>query len=178
MVRDRPRTMGLPTVADWKNDHLAESEGSKAKSTIALQFSILSIPTIWILALASSANYITRYAINSWGPLYLQEARGFDEIMSGTMLMISTLAGIAGSILYGLISDKFFKSRRPPANLLFFDHRDSSASHLIFFGPTNIPTLILGMVLFGLGLTGLVASLGGLLRSTSARSASLARRWA
>ncbi len=161
MVRDRPRTMGLPTIADWKNDHLAESEASKAKSTLQLQFSILAIPTIWILALASLANYVTRYAINSWGPLYLQEARGFDEIMSGTMLMISTLAGIAGSLLYGVVSDTFFNARRPPANLLF-SISEIIGLGLLFFGPTNVPTLILGMVLFGLGLTGLVASLGGL----------------
>src|SRR5688572_5652291 len=59
MVRDRPRTMGLPTVADWKNDHLAESDASKAKSTVALQFSILKNPAIWILALSSAANYVT-----------------------------------------------------------------------------------------------------------------------
>ena len=161
MVRDRPRTLGLPTIAEWKNDHLAESEGSKSKSTLQLQFSILSIPTIWILALASLANYVTRYAINSWGPLYLQEARGFDEIMSGTMLMVSTLAGIAGSILYGVISDTLFNARRPPANLLF-SVIEIIGLVIIFFGPTNIPTLIVGMVLFGLGLTGLVASLGGL----------------
>ena len=161
MVRDRPRTLGLPTIADWRNDHLAESEGSKAKSTLQLQFSILAIPTIWVLALASLANYITRYAINSWGPLYLQEARGFDEIMSGTMLMISTLAGIAGSLLYGFISDTFFKARRPPANLLF-SVIEIIGLVIIFFGPTDVPTLIVGMVLFGLGLTGLVASLGGL----------------
>lgn len=161
LVRDRPSALGLPTIADWKNDHLAESEKSKSKSTLQLQFSILSIPTIWVLALASLSNYITRYAINSWGPLYLQEARGFDEIMSGTMLMISTLAGIAGSLLYGVISDKFFNARRPPANLLF-SIVEIIGLALIFFGPTNLPTLILGMVLFGLGLTGLVASLGGL----------------
>jgi MFS transporter, OPA family, sugar phosphate sensor protein UhpC len=161
LVRDRPRTLGLPTVADWKNDHLAESEGSKAKNTLQLQFSILAIPTIWILALASLANYVTRYAINSWGPLYLQEARGFDEIASGTMLMISTLAGIAGSLLYGVISDKFFNARRPPANLLF-SVVEIIGLGLIFFGPTDIVTLTIGMVLFGLGLTGLVASLGGL----------------
>jgi OPA family sugar phosphate sensor protein UhpC-like MFS transporter len=161
MVRDRPRTLGLPTIADWKNDHLAESEASKAKSTLKLQFSILAIPTIWILALASLANYVTRYAINSWGPLYLQEARGFDEVASGTMLMISTLAGIAGSLLYGVISDKFFNARRPPANLLF-SIIEIIGLGLIFFGPTDIVTLTIGMVLFGLGLTGLVASLGGL----------------
>lgn len=161
LVRDRPRTMGLPTVADWKNDHLPESEASKSKSTLALQFSILKIPAIWILALSSAANYVTRYAINSWGPLYLQEARGMDELASGTMLMISTLAGVAGSILYGIISDKFFDARRPPANLLFFVI-EFIGLMLIFFGPTDMITLTIGMLLFGLGLTGLVASLGGL----------------
>jgi MFS transporter, OPA family, sugar phosphate sensor protein UhpC len=161
LVRDRPRTMGLPTVADWKNDHLPESEESKGKSTLALQFSILRIPAIWILALSSAANYVTRYAINSWGPLYLQEARGMNEQASGIMLLVSTLAGIAGSILYGLISDKFFKAQRPPANLLFFVI-EFIGLMLIFFGPTDMITLTIGMLLFGLGLTGLVASLGGL----------------
>ncbi len=161
MVRDRPRTMGLPTVADWKNDHLAESADSQSKGTVALQFSILKNPAIWILALSSAANYVTRYAINSWGPLYLQEARGMDEIASGTMLMISTLAGIAGSILYGIISDTFFKARRPPANLLF-GIIEIIGLLIIFYGPTDMITLTIGMILFGLGLTGLVASLGGL----------------
>jgi OPA family sugar phosphate sensor protein UhpC-like MFS transporter len=91
----------------------------------------------------------------------MQEARGFDEVASGTMLMISTLAGVAGSLLYGVISDKFFNARRPPANLLF-SIVEIIGLGLIFFGPTDIVTLTIGMVLFGLGLTGLVASLGGL----------------
>lgn len=161
LMRDRPRTMGLPAVADWKSDHLAESEANKVRSTIALQFSILRYPTIWILGLSSAANYVTRYAINSWGPLYLQEARGFDEVASGAMLMISTLAGIAGSVGYGLISDKLFGARRPPANLLFA-LCEIAGLLLIFFGPSDTVTLTIGMVLFGLGLAGLVASLGGL----------------
>lgn len=161
LMRDRPRTMGLPAVADWKNDHLPESEENKAKSTLALQFSILRYPSIWILGLSSAANYIARYAINSWGPLYLQEARGFDEVASGTLLMISTLAGVAGSVAYGFISDKFFAARRPPVNLLFAIC-EIVGMVLIFFGPTDTATLVLGMVLYGLGLAGLVASLGGL----------------
>ena len=161
LMSDRPRALGLPAVADWKNDHLPESEASKAKSTVALQFSILRFPSIWILGLSSAANYVARYAINSWGPLYLQEARGFDEVASGTMLMISTLAGIVGSVAYGWISDKWFATRRPPANLIFA-LCDIAGLLLIFFGPANMPTLVAGMVLFGLGMAGLVASLGGL----------------
>lgn len=161
LMRDRPRTMGLPTVADWKDDHLAESEKSKSKSTLALQFSILAIPTIWVLAMASLANYITRYAINSWGPLYLQKAHGYDEITSGTLLMLSTLAGVAGAVLYGFISDKFFNAKRPPANLLF-SIVEIIGLLIIFFAPPSLPMMIFGMMLFGLGLTGLVTSLGGL----------------
>lgn len=161
LMRDRPRTMGLPAVADWKNDHLLESEANKARSRIAVQFSILRYPSIWILGLSSAANYVARYAINSWGPLYLQEARGFDEIASGTMLMISTLAGVIGSVAYGFISDKFFTAQRPPVNLLFAVC-EIIGLLLIFYGPANMPTLVVGMILFGLGLAGLVASLGGL----------------
>jgi OPA family sugar phosphate sensor protein UhpC-like MFS transporter len=161
LMRDRPRTMGLPAVADWKNDHLPESEANKAKTTIALQFSILRYPSIWILGLSSAANYVARYAINSWGPLYLQEARGFDEVASGTMLMISTLAGVVGSVAYGFISDKLFAASRPPVNLLFAVC-EIVGLLLIFYGPANMPTLVAGMILFGLGLAGLVASLGGL----------------
>ena len=161
LVRDRPRTMGLPSIAAWKDDHLPESADTKKKTTLAVQVAILRYPAVWILGLSSAANYVTRYAINSWGPLYLQEARGMGEVAAGTMLMISTLAGVAGSILYGFISDKLFGARRPPANLLFA-LVEILGLLLIFYGPANVPTLVVGMVLFGLGLTGLVASLGGL----------------
>ncbi len=117
-IQDRPRTLGLPTVADWRNDHYAQASAHQ-QSTFAAQLSIVKIAPIWILALASSTIYITRYAINSWGVLYLQEARGYSPTMAGTLLMISTIAGMVGAISYGFISDKLFHARRPPANLLF-----------------------------------------------------------
>src|SRR3546814_8028287 len=60
-----------------------------------------------------------RYAINSWGVLYLQEARGFSLPEAGFLLMLSTLAGMAGAIAFGFVSDKMFDARRPPVNLIF-----------------------------------------------------------
>ena len=81
--------------------------------------------------------------------------------MAGTLLMISTLAGIAGAVAFGFTSDKLFNARRPPANLLFAI-LELIGLVIIFFGPTNTPMLIVGMLLFGMGLTGLVTSLGGL----------------
>lgn len=159
-VQDRPRTLGLPTVADWRNDHYQPST-TQHLSTFAAQLSILKIPAIWVLALSSAMIYVTRYAINSWGVLYLQEARGYSLPAAGTMLMISTLAGIVGAVSYGFISDALFRARRPPANLIFA-LLELCGLFLIFFGPANTYVLTLGMVLFGVGLTGLVTALGGL----------------
>lgn len=159
-LQDRPRTLGLPTVADWRNDYYTSSS-TQNLSTFGAQLAILKIPAIWLLALASAAIYVTRYAINSWGVLYLQEARGYSLPMAGTLLMISTLAGMVGAISYGFTSDKLFGARRPPANLLFAIFELSGLA-LIFFGPDNTAVLTLGMVLFGLGLTALVTALGGL----------------
>jgi MFS transporter, OPA family, sugar phosphate sensor protein UhpC len=159
-VQDRPRTLGLPAVADWRNDHYAPSS-TQHLSTFATQLSILKIPEIWVLALSSATIYVTRYAINSWGVLYLQEARGYSLPMAGTLLMISTLAGMVGAVTYGFISDKAFNARRPPANLLFA-LAEITGLVLIFFGPANTAVLTIGMVLFGVGLTGLVTALGGL----------------
>ena len=160
LVQDRPRTLGLPTVAEWRNDHYT-APAMQSKSVFATQLSILKIPAIWVLALSSATLYVTRYAINSWGVLYLQEARGYSLPMAGTLLMISTIAGMAGAVAYGFISDTVFKARRPPANLLFAV-LELSGLLLIFFGPANTTVLIAGLLLFGMGLTGLVTSLGGL----------------
>jgi OPA family sugar phosphate sensor protein UhpC-like MFS transporter len=161
LVQDRPQTLGLPPVNEWKNDHYREQPKDSAKTTVGLQFSILKIPAIWVLALASATTYVTRYAINSWGVLYLQEARGYSLPMAGTLLMISTIAGVFGAVAFGFTSDKVFNARRPPANLLFA-LLELIGLVIIFFGPTNTPMLIVGMLLFGMGLTGLVTSLGGL----------------
>jgi len=125
------------------------------------QMSIVAMPAIWILALANATNYVVRYAINSWGILYLQEARGFSLVEAGSFLMANTLAGIAGCILFGFISDKWFAARRPPANLMFA-LIEILALLLVFYGPQTKGMLLFAFVLYGIGLNGLVTSLGGL----------------
>lgn len=161
LLQDRPRTLGLPTVNDWRNDHYTEAPKPGIKSVLGLQLSILKIPAIWVLCLAAATTYVTRYAINSWGVLYLQESRGYTLVEAGSALFVSTLAGIVGAVAFGFTSDKFFGARRPPANLLF-GVLELVGLLMIFFGPHHIAWLMTGMVLFGMGLTGLVTSLGGL----------------
>jgi MFS transporter, OPA family, sugar phosphate sensor protein UhpC len=165
MVQDRPQTLGLPPVADWKNDHWnGERTGGATHGggIWASQRSILRIPAIWVLALASASIYVTRYAINSWGILYLQESKGYSLLLAGSMLTANTVTGILGAIAFGFASDKLFKARRPPVNLIF-GLLELAGLLMIFFGPPGSPVfMVVAFLLYGFGLTGLVTSLGGL----------------
>jgi OPA family sugar phosphate sensor protein UhpC-like MFS transporter len=157
---DRPRTLGLPTVADWKQDH-GEAKTGVDESIWKTQLKVLTIPSIWILALASSSMYITRYAINSWGNVYLQEIRGFDLFDANLFIFFNTVAGIAGCLVYGLVSDKWFNARRPPANFIF-GLLELLPLFVIFYGPKDPLILAAALIVYGFGLSGILASLGGL----------------
>ena len=163
-MQDRPQTMGLPPVADWRNDHTGSSaEAGEAKeSTWTIQRTILKIPAIWVLALASASIYVTRYAINSWGVLYLQEAKGYSLMQAGSVISVNTIAGILGAVAFGFMSDKIFNARRPPTNVIFA-LMEIVGLLMVFFGPPGKPVFMtVAFFIYGFGLTGLVTSLGGL----------------
>lgn len=160
---DRPGTLGLPSVAEWRNDGGAKAKSAvhDAASILQDQLRVISIPAIWIIALASSSMYITRYAVNSWGNVYLQEIRGFDLFDANFFIFLNTAAGILGCVAYGYLSDKLFDARRPPANLLF-GLMELLPLFVIFYGPANNTVLAIALVIYGFGLSGILASLGGL----------------
>ena len=157
-----PQTMGLPEVNAWHSDTFEGNPSHKtASSVLRQQLSILKNPAIWILALASASVYVTRYAIDSWGVLFCQEVRGYSLPEAGVILMLGTLAGIAGAAAFGFISDRYFDARRPPVNLLYGVVQIIGLM-IFFYGP-NVKLLIgLGVLLYGFGTAGLITSIGGL----------------
>jgi len=157
-LRDAPKTMGLPDVHEFHNE---EPEAETDKSTWATQKVIFGIGAIWVVALASALMYVTRYGVNSWGILYLQEIRGYSLVEAGTLMGIYGMAGIAGSVAYGFLSDKVFDAKRPPANLVFAII-EILALVVIFYGPTDYLTLVIAFAVYGAALSGLIASVGGL----------------
>ncbi|MBD3289035.1 MFS transporter, partial [candidate division KSB1 bacterium] len=161
-LKDRPRTLGLPTIADWKNDHPTITTRSDKESTWKMQLSILKLPAIWVLGLASATMYVTRYAVNSWGILYLQEAKGYSLVEAGGIIGLNTLAGIVGCVAYGFISDKLFAAKRPPVTLIF-GIIEVAALFVIFYSPIGHPVILTTMfIVYGFTLSGLLAALGGL----------------
>ena len=163
-LQDRPQTLGLPPVADWRNDHgTPQPEGPAKQKTIwQMQISILKLPSIWVLALASATMYMTRYGMNSWGMLYLQESKGYSDIQAGGMLALNPLAGLAGCAAYGFMSDKLFGARRPPVNLICAI-MEILALAIMFFSPPGHPYLLgAAFLMYGFSINGLVTALGGL----------------
>ncbi len=164
LMQDRPPTMGLPPVSVWKND-VVDSDAAIARkndSVWAVQRTILKIPAIWVLALSSASIYVTRYAINSWGVLYLQEAKGYSLMQAGSVISVNTVAGILGAVAFGFMSDKLFNARRPPTNVIFAV-LEIVGLLMVFYGPPGRPGFMTAaFFIYGFGLTGLVTSLGGL----------------
>lgn len=161
MLQDRPQTLGLPPVADWKNDHAAPAK-SKPQTTWRAQLTVLKLPSIWVLALASATMYMTRYGLNSWGMLYLQETKGYSDLQAGGLLALNPVAGIAGCAAYGYISDKLFRARRPPVNLIC-GLMEIGALLVMFYTPPGHPFILsLAFLAYGFSINGLVTSLGGL----------------
>jgi MFS transporter, OPA family, sugar phosphate sensor protein UhpC len=162
LMQDRPETLGLPPANEWKRQREAAAPAQRSGDTWGQQKGIFRRPAIWILALSSALTYVTRYAINSWGVLYLQEERGLSLVHAGGVISVNTLSGILGAVGYGFLSDKLFGGRRPPANLLF-SALELIGLAMIFFVPfKETPFLTFAFFVYGFGLTGLVTSLGGL----------------
>ena len=60
--------------------------------------------------------YISRYAIESWGIFYLEAEKGYTNIEASSVVAVSAISGIVGTVVSGFVSDKYFKgSRNVPA---------------------------------------------------------------
>ena len=163
VLADRPQAVGLPAVTDWRPSlRLHATTAVSTPPTRTEQWKLFALPSLWVLGAASAGMYVTRYAINSWGVLYLQEAHGYSLVEAGTLVGLNTFAGVGGSALYGWVSDRFFASRRPPPTLVF-GIVECIALIALFAAPTGSTVLIgAALVVYGAAMGGLIAVLGGL----------------
>ena len=118
LLADRPRVYGLPTIADYRNDHTMATAQDDDDVNRA-QFEVIKNPYVWILGFSCTAMYIARYGINGWGPMYLQEAKDYTLITAGLVLGWAKTLELAGAVSSGFISDYFFNARRNVPTLLY-----------------------------------------------------------
>jgi len=109
-LRDTPKSVGLPELPKVKG----ELDDNQQKDPKAFRhFLIKKVflnPVIWVLAVTDLFVYIVRFAILDWGPSMLS-GMGLSKELTGWTVAVFEIAGCAGMLCAGYISDKFFKSR-------------------------------------------------------------------
>jgi OPA family glycerol-3-phosphate transporter-like MFS transporter len=122
-LRDTPESCGLPSVADWRNDHSGvktkEKVGEKVSFKTQLFDYVLKNKWIWMIALANAFVYMVRYGVGDWSPTYLQETGIMTAAESKLAFSIHNYVGAVGTIVCGWVSAKFFKGKCAPPNIIF-----------------------------------------------------------
>jgi len=161
LLHNSPQDKGFPSVAVIAGEEEPANE-PKEKSVGIAQKAVLCNPYVWVLALASAFMYVSRYAVNGWGVLFLQEVKGFTLASATQIISINALLGIIGTVFSGWLSDTAFRGNRyipaVAAGLL-----EVIALILFAFGGNALWVNILAMILFGIAIGVLICFLGGLM---------------
>ncbi|MDR3297379.1 MAG: MFS transporter [Prevotellaceae bacterium] len=158
-LHDTPESRGLPPVEVLAHEAQPTKETASVK---AIQRQVLRTPAVWILALASAFMYVSRYAVNGWGVLFLQEEKGFDLGPATQIIAVNALCGVAGTVISGWFSDYLFKGNRyKPA--LIFGALNTVSLALFLYGGNSLFVNLASMALFGVAIGVLICFLGGLM---------------
>ena len=111
LLHDTPESKGLPPIEVLTGE---ESPGQSHDhgSTSDLQRSVIRNPFVWVLALSSAFMYVSRYAVNGWGVLFLQEVKGYSLALATQVISVNALLGIVGTVFFGLVV-RYAISRTP-----------------------------------------------------------------
>ena len=164
-LHDTPESKGLPPIEVLAGEAEAKEELSpeaKRAQTKRMQAAVIKNPGVWILAAASAFMYMSRYAINEWGVIFMQDVKGYDLAGAAAIIGINPIFGIIGTVVSGWLSDVLFKGdRKYPAFVAGI--LEAIALALFLFGGASKWLNITAMVLFGIAIGVLISFLGGLM---------------
>lgn len=161
-MHDTPESKGLPDIETLSGEKSTGKAVTDAAETRRIQRMVLCNPGVWILALSSAFMYMSRYAINEWGTIFLQESYGYDLKAAAAIIGINPIFGVIGTVFSGWLSDKVFRGdRKYPA--FTAGVLEAVALYLFLFGGGSHFVLVLSMVLFGVAIGVLISFLGGLM---------------
>ena len=165
MLHDHPESKGLPPIevlsGEQEKVETLTAEQKRAQ-TKKMQAAVIKNPGVWILALSSAFMYMSRYAINEWGVIFLQDTKGYDLAGAAAIIGINPIFGIIGTVVSGWLSDVLFKGdRKYPAFVAGI--LEAIALALFLFGGPSKWVNIAAMVLFGIAIGVLISFVGGLM---------------
>ncbi len=120
-LRDTPASLGLPEPEVYTGDQKMEentkvAEEKKQTTKEFWQFlchNVFNNPYLWMICIANFLIYILRYGFVNWAPAFLKH-QGIELTKIGWMIAGFEIAGLAGSLLAGWLTDKYFSGQRAP----------------------------------------------------------------
>ncbi len=114
--RNAPEVVGLPSLEE--EEQCIEREEACQDHHLGFSYTLRTVLTsrpIWIVAFGLFFLNIIRYGFMDWAPSYLFEEEGATISTAAFKTGLMPLAGVAGALLTGWLSDRVFKERRAPA---------------------------------------------------------------
>ena len=142
----------------------ANGGGMVGNMTLFIVFAVMWGVNGWSQSMGAPPAIIalSRYAINGWGVLFLQEVKGYSLATATQVISVNALLGIVGTVFSGWLSDTLFHGRR---NVLAFGFGvlNTIALCLFLYSGDGMFVNLLSMVLFGMAIGVLICFLGGLM---------------
>jgi phosphoglycerate transporter family protein len=119
-LRDTPQSIGLPSIEQHHGLVSGEEEVEEEHlSPKALILKVINNRLLWYVCMANMFFYVVRLGILNWAPTFLKELKGASLLATGWQVAGYDIAGMAGGILAGWISDRYFKGRRGPVSVIY-----------------------------------------------------------
>jgi phosphoglycerate transporter family protein len=110
-LRDTPASVGLPELQTAGGETDENSTMSSAEFKRFVRQQVFTNPYIWLIAIANFFVYTFRYAVLDWGPTLLTETKGIAIQHAGWMVAAFEIAGVAGMLAAGWLTDRVFGGR-------------------------------------------------------------------
>lgn len=109
-LRDTPSSVGLPEISNTeRKSEVAEEKTEEFRAFVRRK--VFGNRLIWTLALANFFLYVVRFSVLDWGPSLLNQSKGISLQHAGWMVAMFEIAGIAGMLIAGWATDRYFASR-------------------------------------------------------------------
>jgi OPA family sugar phosphate sensor protein UhpC-like MFS transporter len=142
--QNRPADLGLPAV---------ETPGAP-EPDVAAKWTRAVITNVLLVGVFYFFVKFIRYALWSWAPFFLERSFGLKGDEAGYLSTVFDVAGIAGVIVTGWLSDHVFRSRRAGVSLLMMIGMTLSCVALYAVGGTSPAAFAVCIGLVGFTLYG------------------------
>lgn len=114
-VRDKPASVGLPPMPTppSQNDHHQDLSHEKKSFLNVMRKYIFNNTPFLIFSVSGLFLYIVRSAVNDWMPLFLIEAKGYENmVIANSTISWFEIGGLLGGVASCWASDIIFKADR------------------------------------------------------------------